>query len=187
MVVPKRAPVRPRVLSPVSGEALLLEDEVRHLLTKRWGGLLWIAGPAGAGKSTALEHLAHVLAGAPDVCFLDYPAPEPHGPLPPAQSAWVIYAAPEVAELKAAVKYRLAPWRQDEWIEYLLAVHPERCASVMARLCSHRGGDPLEGNPELWRIALDRMAADEAIPSARAALELSLREVPTSPEVEALV
>ena len=32
MLTPRRAPVRPRVLSPVTGDCLPLEDEVRELI-----------------------------------------------------------------------------------------------------------------------------------------------------------
>jgi uncharacterized protein YjbI with pentapeptide repeats len=59
-----------------------------------------------------------------------------------------------LAELK------LAPWGRDELIEYLLAVHPEACKSVMSRIDAPFSTD---WNPYLWRLVLDDMSADESL------------------------
>ena len=66
--------------------------------------------------------------------------------------------------------YRLAPWDQDDAIEYLLATDRDACASVMGRL--GRSGDFafLDGIPELCTVVLDRMARDESIGDVRTAL-----------------
>src|SRR5262245_65682318 len=61
MLEPRRAPVRPRVISPVSGETLLLEDEIQALLERGVMGMVWISGGPGSGKTTALAHLLGVL------------------------------------------------------------------------------------------------------------------------------
>jgi uncharacterized protein YjbI with pentapeptide repeats len=165
MITPRRAPVHPRILSPYSGESLLLEDEVRALVNNATSGSIFITGSAGSGKTTALEHLAFVLAGADSVRFLDQPD---YGEVLRAQQKeWVICTSIE----KVPNWLRLAPWGMDERIEYLLAAHKEQCASVMARLGGPAGPDPLDGNPELWRIVLDQMAADDTLPSARQALD----------------
>src|SRR5262249_44174259 len=70
--------------------------------------------------------------------------------------------------------YRLAPWGDDDLIEYLLAVHKQRITSVMARL---QPADRLrfQGIPDLWQIVLDRLAADEALGDGRAALHRYLQ------------
>ncbi len=56
-----RAAVRPRVLSPDTHEAVLLEDEIGSLIQKGERGVVQIIGGPGSGKSTALKHLAAVL------------------------------------------------------------------------------------------------------------------------------
>jgi uncharacterized protein YjbI with pentapeptide repeats len=56
-VKPARAAVRPRVVSPATGETVLLED----LVTDKWTCAL-VGGP-GMGKTTALAHLAAVRPG----------------------------------------------------------------------------------------------------------------------------
>ena len=61
MLEPRRALVRPRVVSPVSGETLLLEDEILSLLERDESGVVWLVGGPGAGKTTALAHLAAVV------------------------------------------------------------------------------------------------------------------------------
>ena len=68
MLRPVQAPVRPRIVSPATGESLPLEDEVQVWLDKGGPYCLQIVGGPGSGKSTALAHLAdefHGLAGLP--------------------------------------------------------------------------------------------------------------------------
>ena len=62
------------------------------------------------------------------------------------------------------------PWADDDLAEYLLARHPEQCASVMRRLRSAPDRQLPGGLPELWRLALDRMADDESVVTAADAL-----------------
>ncbi len=58
-----------------------------------------------------------------------------------------------------AMALRLAPWTRDEVIEYLLSVHRDRCAAVMARLRSQDDCVDAAGLPDLWRPVLDRLRA----------------------------
>jgi len=146
---------------------LLLEDVLHDLLARRSRGTLRLKGPAGSGKTTALEHLAHVFAGA-NILFFD--EPEPNSVIL-SSSHWIVFTTSRLdGHFEGAATYRLAPWREDEWIEFLLAVHPHRCRSVMARLRSDNGVSALQGNPQLWRLALDQLAADEALPTTRSAI-----------------
>jgi uncharacterized protein YjbI with pentapeptide repeats len=166
MFQPERAPVRPRVLSPQSGEALPLEDEVRALLEAGARGLVQITGPVGSGKTTALRHLAAVLLpGA--ATFIDDSPPTTVKSL---SSGLVIYATDEARRGSCPATYQMAPWGEDEWIEYLLAVHRERCGSVVKRLRAAPDRDLLPPLPELWRTVLDEFAADHAVESVRTAL-----------------
>jgi uncharacterized protein YjbI with pentapeptide repeats len=157
MILPHRAPVRPRVYSR-SGEALPLEEEVEQLLTEQSSPciIVHLSGPPGSGKTTALRHLAAVLPAEAPILLMDGDAH--HGP--------PIAPGPDDA---LVCTFEMAPWGNDELIEYLLTVHKDRCASVMRRLC---GGDHdlLGGIPDLWQIVLEQLAADPALPDARAAL-----------------
>jgi uncharacterized protein YjbI with pentapeptide repeats len=172
MVLPKRAAVRPRVLTPESGEVLPLEEEIQALAAAGVRGVVYIVGSAGSGKTTALQHLAAVLPPDTPVRLMDDPAALAEKQAP-AECLVVRAAASPRAEPNVAV-YRLAPWGDDDLIEYLLAVHRERCARVMARLQS-ADRDLLGGVPELWRIALDELATYPSIPDARSALRGYLR------------
>jgi uncharacterized protein YjbI with pentapeptide repeats len=158
------------VVSPVTGQSLLLEEEVQRLVGEHQGGLIRITGPAGSGKTTALEHLMHLFAGA-NLDFLDNPSPEELYHHTPAHAGWVVIAIPSASELdKGANNYRLVPWCQDEWIDYLLDVHRDRCTSVMARLRTDPDRPLFAGNAELWRLALDHLAAHDSVACVRQAL-----------------
>src|SRR5262249_32643394 len=172
MIQPERALVKPRVLCPASGEALPLEDEVRALLETGARGVVAITGPAGAGKTTALRHLAAVFPATDRLKFLN-------GPfilsLPQLSHSLVICAGHVPPGVSRVASYTLAGWHKDEWLEYLLAAHPARCASVLQRVCAapdRASCPPVAG---LWRVVLDQMAADPEVTGVREALLRFLR------------
>jgi uncharacterized protein YjbI with pentapeptide repeats len=164
MMEPRRAIVRPRVLSPDSGEALLLEDEILRLLDAGAAGVVVLVGPVGSGKATAMEHLAAVLP----------PGWDRKGLVVQAKTGGTSEPDSRVSKLEFPPRrYRLAGWQRDDLIEYLLAAHRRQCASVMARI--HPLDFSLLGSlPELWRIVLDELVADPALPDARRALHRHL-------------
>jgi uncharacterized protein YjbI with pentapeptide repeats len=173
-IVAKRAPVQPRVYLSESHEALPLEEVLRPFVETRTRGAIHLTGSPGAGKTTALAHLAArwpqpgpVLVGeCPTAAELEVLAAE----------YLVVYTAPRPCRDQQLALLYLAPWGKDEVIEYLLAVHKDRCTSVMARLQVERV--PLVcDSPCVWRVVLDQMAAEEALPDARTAL---LRHIRTS-------
>jgi uncharacterized protein YjbI with pentapeptide repeats/energy-coupling factor transporter ATP-binding protein EcfA2 len=191
MIELQPAAVRPRVVS-AGGEALLLEDEVRRLLAAGTRGVVALLGPAGSGKTTALRHLAAVLPPDAPVTLLDGPdyarwAPDPgrlvvYAPASPPKPS--VHAQDILTDLIAVspgpgalrlIDYRLAPWGRDDLIEYLLSAHRPRCASAIRRVPA-RQRVLLGGLPELWAAVLDRLAADEALHDALAALHRYLEE-----------
>jgi uncharacterized protein YjbI with pentapeptide repeats len=139
-----------------------------------------ILGPAGAGKTLAVRHLRAVLGYHPRLALLDEPR------LADVCAAWVsrlaVYAAAEELLLPHLATYRLAPWGPDDWVEYLLARHRPRCASVMARV---RPADrPLLGDlPELAAAILDRLAGDDSLFDGRHALHRYLGELLSDPDL----
>jgi len=171
----ERARVRPRVISPGTGEAVLLEDEIGPLIQQGACGLVHIVGGPGSGKSTALRHLAAILPpwAHERVRLLD----EYDVAVDDADRTLIIFTALQMSQSSRSAVYGLAPWGQDDLIEYLLAAHRDRCPSVMARLKHSGNGGFLQGIPELWTVVLDLMARDEAITDVRSALrhELEVR------------
>ena len=167
----QRAPLRPRAYVFGSTDTVLVEDEIARLLAEGQRGLVAILGLPGAGKTTALEHLAAVLPPDGRLRFLDNLDACPPGIVAPVRL--VVYTAKTQRRQPHVAVYQLAPWTPDDLIEYLLAVHRPRCAAVMARV---QPGDHglLGGAPELWRAVLDRLAEDDALPDVRRALHRHL-------------
>jgi len=169
-----RAPVTPRVYAPSTGEPLPLADCVRRLIDRRVKGVICLFGPPGSGKTTALAHLQAVLP--PEICprLVDRPlsADELLG-----TSGLTLYTDHQNAS--GGISLRMTSWGLDDCIEYLLAAHPAKCASVMARIRDLPNAAMLGGRPELWRIVLDAFAADESLRHVAVALRMALEPVLT--------
>lgn len=171
MIQPQRAPVRPRVISS-EGESYPLEEELQRFLKSDTSGVVAVLGLVGWGKTTALRHLAAAFPANSRIQLLDDPtidaafAGAVTGNL-------VVYTATAALPDDHLAIFHLAPWGEDELIEYLLTVHKDRCGSVMARL-HHEDILRFDGLPDVWKIVLDQLAADESIPDARRALHRHL-------------
>jgi uncharacterized protein YjbI with pentapeptide repeats len=174
MIAPQRAPVRPRVFVDGCSDTLLLEDEIADLLAAGKRGLVALIGDLGSGKTTALQHLAAVFPSDNRLLLLDELgfATAAIDTLP---IRLTIYTAAVARQERHVAAYRLARWTKDDLIEYLLALHRPRCASVMARI-PPAYQTLLGGAPELCRVVLDRLASDETIPGPRRALHRHLEE-----------
>ncbi len=176
MIVPARAPVRPRVISPDGSGSILLEDVVSDF---EGGGeeVLVVAGGIGWGKSVALAHLAATADAGRKITFLDEP------------SMAELRAALNLGKAIIAVRllwkeppdfsirqYTLAPWTNDDLIEYLLATHPRECGSVMRRIVSAADRTMHHGRPELCVAVIERMAEDESLATVADALRREIVE-----------
>ncbi len=148
-----------------------MEDEIASLVASHRSGLICIAGSSGSGKTTALEHLEALFAGRAGISFLESRNPVELSTR--AQHELVVYAADLPLDVNHLSFFQLAPWRDDEFIEYLLAVHKDSCGSVLARL-TEEDRNLLAGIPELWVAALDGLAQDE---SCRNGLESLWRRI----------
>lgn len=184
MDVPPSSPlVRPLVVSPATSERLLLADVLGTHLERAQTGAICLYGPPGSGKSTALASLAPKLPRAPMIELLDQPRAAQAADL--AERMVVIYTAPTPLDLPHLATFRLAPWGEDEAIEYLLLAHKDRCGSVVQRLRASETGLPLE-SPRLWTLCLDLLAGDESLFTIEAALRRYLEmHVPPHARVRA--
>ncbi|HEX5244103.1 MAG TPA: hypothetical protein VFW23_12635, partial [Tepidisphaeraceae bacterium] len=164
---PRRATVLPRVCREVGGAALPLEHHVRQLLDAGARGIVGLCGPPGSGKSTALAHVAAVLPSAAPVSFIDgRVAPRALSP-----DRLVLQASCDVPDsCDLCALFDMAPWTEDDCVQYLATVHRERCASVLSRIRRSKDLEALRGLPELWHIVLDVMAADESVRDIESAL-----------------
>ncbi len=146
------APVTPRVISPRTGEVVRLTDEIEFHLDR---GRYVTVKLEGDGKSSAIAHLAVVFSQAIGDCRLRLE--DGSIPLEPSQPLVTVRTA---MESDSDIVLVLAPWERDDFIEYLLAEHPQQCASVMRRLGT-ASEHFASGSPSVWRLILDRLAADE--------------------------
>jgi uncharacterized protein YjbI with pentapeptide repeats len=130
--------------------------------------------------------LAHEFASE-KVQFVDVPDTANPSATGKVEVVWVVFPHSQSHEFQSSKDVlHLAPWSEDECIEYLLAVNKERCASVMARLRADRERDMLQGNPQLWRIVLDQMAAHASARNVREALDDFLDGLLTTREMRAV-
>jgi hypothetical protein len=68
---PSRAPVRPRVVAPETGDVLPLEDIVEAWPGGEEPGVMCILGKRGSGRSTDLAHLEAVILAQSRLRFVD--------------------------------------------------------------------------------------------------------------------
>ncbi len=166
-IQPARAPVRPHVVSPETGDTLLLEDAVEDLYAASDICSVQLTGATGAGKTTAIAHLADMLPQDVNVLLLDDADPS-DVVAAKREGQFVVFTAPHGGTLVSDCLLRLAPWTNGELIEYLLAVHPSKCKSVMQRVTSAVDIAFAGGLPAIWRPVLDEMARDESLTTVRA-------------------
>lgn len=159
MITPAMAAVRPRIVSPTTGDALLLEDFVLQSIVSRGRGLIHLDGPTGAGKTTALQHLAATVASHYPVLLFDRPNADEVTLRADHQVVVYTHEKP----LPSSVTRRIAPWGEDDLIEYLLARHPNEAARIFRRIRDASDRSLVGGNAELWRVVMDRMATDDRI------------------------
>ncbi len=169
---PTPALVRPRAVSPDSGETLPLETLAAELLRSECR-VIEIAGGPGAGKTTALRHLEAVLPVASRAVFLDEPAPAEVAVHASERHVFCVGRKLDAGQ----VVLRLAPWTDDDLIELLLAVAPQRCGDVLGRVRAADDRGVVAGNPALWRLAIDQMLADSSLTTVRAAVVAALAKM----------
>ena len=165
MIDPMQAAVRPRVIAERSRGKVLLEDLVAEMAAAGDVAVLSVYGPRGAGITTALRHLQHLFGSQSDFMFTDLEVSFEQ------QSTGMIgFPMDRKRSRSGMLKCKLAGWDRDEWIEYLLAVHRDRCAPVMRRIQKDPYAVSLCGNPSLWSQVLDELAADDGLASVKDAL-----------------
>lgn len=151
--------MRPRVCVCAGGIARLLEEEVEALLAKPGRAVVWLVGPSGSGKSAALAHLAAVFAGQARLRLWDG---EPFVPGDDAVDVKAVATATGLREVRGALVWSMAPWSDDECLEYLQSRHPARVAAAMTRWRATPAGHDLLAWPGVLGEVLDELASDAA-------------------------
>jgi uncharacterized protein YjbI with pentapeptide repeats len=154
-----RRRVRPRVRTEARGAASLLEDLLTPFFDSGRPALVQLFGPAGSGKTEALACLKERFAGQPLV-VRDEPPPRRLIVLDP---PWVVVYTGRAADPDILLSWQMAPWTDDDCVEFVLANFRQRARSVLGRYmaCAERGA--LGGLPALCATALEDLAADESL------------------------
>lgn len=181
MLVPQRAAVKPRVLVGDQG-GLLLETEIQELLDQGIRGIVAILGFAGAGKTTALQHLAAVFPETPHLILMDADQAAEADFHALHSNHLVVYAAVTPRPFLHRKVFALAPWTKDDVIEYISARHREKSASIMTRI-RWDSPDNRHGIPEIWLATVDELASDASIPNETEALRRYLLSLVPDAEV----
>ena len=166
MVQPKTSIVAPRVCSPNTGDVIRLTDQIELLLGQENQVRIRLDGE---GADQAICHLSASMPNQVSSGKLYLDAGDSLSLLE-GDPVVSIYANPTRASLSTSahvddgyfdMNLRLENWQRDDFIEYLLAKHPQACSSVMARL-EDANLRFATGSPAIWQLILDRMAASEA-------------------------
>jgi uncharacterized protein YjbI with pentapeptide repeats len=168
MILPSEAIVRPRGICPDTGETLPLDELIEGYIASHDAGAIEIVGGPGSGKTATLKRLHQTLSPGKPIMYLD--APELKEVASIKAFRLVVYTTGRSMHQVADVSFALCGWGEDEWIEYLLATHSDRCQSVLVRIRGQGESQLLGGNPELSRIVLDSLAANESLTGVRAAM-----------------
>ena len=147
---PQRAIVKPRVISPRTGEVVPL-DVVVQLIQQHDAQRVHIVGGAGSGKTTALAHLA-TLPQASKFIFVD---DEHHGPVPTVPRGKTLFQTSRRATNGDV--FQLAPWTEDDLIEYMLSTAPESCGFVIEKFRTDPHASLLAGNPQLTCLVINEL------------------------------
>ena len=167
-IFPSRAPVPPRVRILGDSASLPLEARIAGPLQRNEKGLINLIGPAGSGKTTALCHLAAIFGLDGSLSLIDKMSdPRLHELV---RTSLVVVSSRQPIDPKTFLTLELAPWTEEDLAAYLLATHPARCRAVMSRLLKDPYRSSEAGVPEVWRIVLDEMAADESLSSVQSAV-----------------
>ena len=166
---PQRAAVRPRIRIGADGVPRLLEEEIAELLAAGRPATVRLVGDCGAGKTTALAHLAFVFAGDTRLVLLDGTPPVTGGVLV------VVAAMPDGVRSRSAagsaeLVFHLVPWTDDDCLEYLCARHPARTAAAWQAWRAAEAEHDLRRHPALCTRVLDHLASDAAPADALQAL-----------------
>lgn len=172
MIPPRVAAVRPRIVSPATGDALLLEDFILTVAAKHSCGSIHLGGPPGSGKSTALSHLAATILPHFSVLLLDEPELEEVA----VQSMHRLVVYTHQTPIASRWNRVLARWSDDDLIEYLLTLHGEKANDIFGRFRQAPDRSHSQGLPELVTEVIERMAVDESIDSLADAFRLAIRE-----------
>lgn len=160
-VVATKAPVAPRARRTDSQVPLRLDQLVLPYIQCNARGVIYIIAPAGAGKTTAINHLRATLPTDANIAYFDDPQFDHWTSV--VQQKLVVLTTTRFLSIAPLDRFELATWSEDDCFEYLATTHRAQCASVLKRLKDDPLTPMLDGSPMHLRAVMDEMAGDEAL------------------------
>ena len=166
MIDPELADVRPRVVSPDTGDPVLLDDYVRELVSRVPSAAIRITGPEGSGKTTALCHLASIFHDHATIALLD--DPETKEAISQSGYRYVVFATRRAkAAIEPTLQLQMAKWTLDDLIEYWMRRHRDLCQVLLSRWQRLPDTALADGNAELMVLITDHLAESDRLRSVR--------------------
>ena len=143
---------------------MLFEDWIESMIERRIRGAFLLSGPPGSGRRTAIRSMRTRFANARDrVEFVPGVEEDWLGLVAEGDRLCIGIAWHGTVGVRAGSVLDMEPWSRDECIEYLLAAHPDRVASILSRLAAaYHVIDP-HGHVGTMRATLDALAIDEGV------------------------
>lgn len=132
---------------------MLLEDAVARLLAAPGRAEVVLVGRHGAGKTTALRHLAATFGTRPDLLLVDDADSEPER-----MARVTIRAARSNPDAHGSCAWFLAPWSDEDCDLYLAMNHPQQREAALAAWMLPAPLLDLRQRPDLVAAVLDHIA-----------------------------
>lgn len=149
MSEPTMAIVAPRIHSQVTGEPILLADEIEFLLSHSTKKHVLLSGP---GRNLALQYLATCQHLASSLQVMPPRKGQQNQLTIRGLCREIVITTCTNALVHADLELRLLPWNRDDLIEYLRCLAPKQVGEVLARVsCEDLS---FCGSPVVWSTVL---------------------------------
>ena len=144
----------------------MLEDAVVSLLAASMDQVVELFAEHASDAQMALQHLAALPFADQLHLTTDWSSLRSHSD----STGQLTVLAHSNRDLLQESTWQIAPWTDDDLIEFLLSKYPEKCSAVMAQIRSDPGRDLLNGSPSLSTLVVEKIVKSNKPSDIRSAL-----------------